>query len=250
MDVSENPVGQLAPGASGSSGLAQGLPVPSSHIVSTAPGACGEEGGQRGAPPGPERAGLEPSSHAGSLPSAHESVPPAPATTAAEPSSQLAGDAPLALAGAVPAAAWVLAAPRRRWSRLAACRRRPLGRCAEHPRTACLAWVAHGTLRPAAIAGSASSESSESASARSVRRWGRPVFKWGPRGASRTQRTTWGGRSPDRRCWLGTGVGVLRLDEDATSASRFNVRFREQMRTAVPSGAGSRLPVPSRNGGA
>jgi hypothetical protein len=59
-----------------------------------------------------------------------------------------------------------------------------------------------------------------------------------------------GGAISDRRCWLGTRVGILRLDGDATSASRFHVRFRGQMRTAVPSGAGFRLPVPSRNGGA
>jgi hypothetical protein len=172
MDMSENPAGQLAPGASGSSPLTQGLPVPSSHVASRGPGAGAEERGQRRAAPEPERAGLEPSSHAGSLPSAHESVPPRLAT-AAEPSSQLASDAPLALAGAVPAAAGVLAAPWRRWSRLATCRRRTPGRCDEHAPAPCRAWVAHGALAPAAIAGNASSES---ASARSVRRWGKPVF--------------------------------------------------------------------------
>jgi hypothetical protein len=179
MGMGENPSGQIAPGASGSSPSAQGSPALFSHVASPAPGPCAEEIGQRGAAPGPERAGLEPSSHAGSLPSAHESVP-VELATAAEPSSQLAGDAPAALAVPVPGAARVLAAPWRRWPRLAACRRRALGRCAEHGRATCLAWVAHGALRPAAIVGSASSASSESASARSVRRWGRPVVKWVP----------------------------------------------------------------------
>jgi len=219
--------------------------VPSSHIGSTAPGAWAEDRGQRRAAPGPERAGLEPSSHVASLPSAHESGPPRLAT-AADPSSQLAADAPLGLAGEVPAAAGVLAAPWRRWSRLAACRRRSLGRCDEHARAPCRAWVAHGALAPAAIAGNASSES-----ARSVRRWGRPVFKCGipGEGGGRSGRR-WRGATSGRRCWLGTRVGVSHLDEGARSANRFNVRFREQMRTAVPSGAASRLPVPSRNGGA
>jgi hypothetical protein len=194
-----------------SGGTLQALPASSSQIASSAPDSGSAETGQDGGEPVPARAGLDPSSHPGSLPSAHESEP-GRADVACEPSSQLGGirsDPPVP---AVRFSAWAPAG-------------RPLLRCSALAGLPCLAracvapaqtwpprlwWAAEGqeALRPWAIVGSASSvgRSTRQSAARSsgARRWGRPVVKWISGGE--------GGRGGGRS---GCGTAVVHVIVDA-----------------------------------
>jgi hypothetical protein len=204
------PLAHSGCGEGRSGGTLQALPASSSQIASSAPDSASAETGQDSGEPEPARAGLDPSSHPGSLPSAHESEPGA--DIACEPSSQLGGirsDPP------VPAVRFTASAPAGRLPlRCSAlvglpCLVRPCVAPAQAwPRR--LWWAAEGqeALRPWAIVGSASSvaRSTRQSAARSsgARRSGRPVVKWISGGE--------GGRGGGRS---GCGTAVVHVIVDA-----------------------------------